>query len=77
MVIDGGRRNKTLDAVNPVENIHKTPQGSCHVQKEVSNPHKVLFVDWVSLYDRLNSHYEAWSYKKKRHKNIKAYRKSF
>ena len=29
-----------------------------------------------SLHARLNSHYKAWSYKKKKHKNIKAYRKS-
>ena len=29
-----------------------------------------------SLHARLNSYYEAWSYKKKKHKKIKAYRKS-
>ena len=29
-----------------------------------------------SLHARLNSHYEAWSYKKKKHKKITAYRKS-
>ena len=29
-----------------------------------------------SLHARLNIHYKAWSYKKKKHKNIKAYRKS-
>ena len=28
-------------------------------------------------YITLNSHYEALSYKKKKHKKIKAYRKSF
>ena len=28
-----------------------------------------------SLHARLNSHYKAWSYKKKKRKNIKAYRK--
>ena len=32
-----------------------------------------FFFDWDSLYARLNSHYKAWSYKKKRHKKIKAY----
>ena len=32
--------------------------------------------NWYSLYARLNSHYEAWSYKKKKHKKIKLYRKS-
>ena len=35
-----------------------------------------LFFNWDSLHVRLNSHYEAWSYKKKKHKKIKAYRKS-
>ena len=29
-----------------------------------------------SLHARLNSHYKAWSYKKKKHKKIKAYKKS-
>ena len=35
-----------------------------------------LFFNWDSLHARLNSHYKAWSYKKKGHKKIKAYRKS-
>ena len=35
-----------------------------------------LFFNWDSLHPRLNSHYEAWSYKKKKHKKIIAYRKS-
>ena len=30
-----------------------------------------LFFNWDSLHARLNSHYEAWSYKKKKHKKIK------
>ena len=30
----------------------------------------------LSLHGRLSSHYEAWSSKKKKHKKIKAYRKS-
>ena len=32
--------------------------------------------NWDSLHTRLNSHYKAWSYKKKKHKKTKAYRKS-
>ena len=32
--------------------------------------------DWDSLHARLNSHYKAWNYKEKKHKNIKAYKKS-
>ena len=35
-----------------------------------------FFLNWDSLYARLNSHYKAWSYKKKKGKKIKAYRKS-
>ena len=35
-----------------------------------------FFLKWYSLHARLNSHYEAWSYKKKKHKKVKAYRKS-
>ena len=35
-----------------------------------------FFKNWDSLYARLNSHYKAWSYKKKKHKKIEAYRKS-
>ena len=34
-----------------------------------------FFVNWNSLYARLNSHYEACSYKKKMNKKIKTYRK--
>ena len=35
------------------------------------------FFYWDSLHASLNSHYKAWGYKKKKHKKIKAYRKSF
>ena len=35
-----------------------------------------IFLTWESLHARLNSHYRVWSYKKKEHKMIKAYRKS-
>ena len=35
----------------------------------------IFFFNWDSLHARLNSHYKAWSYKKKKHKKIKAYRK--
>ena len=33
------------------------------------------FLNWDSLHARLNNHYEAFSYKKKKHKKIKAYKK--
>ena len=35
-----------------------------------------FFFNWDSLQARLNSYYKAWSYKKKKHKKIKAYKKS-
>ena len=35
-----------------------------------------FFFNWDLLHAKLNSHYEAWSCKKKKHKKIKAYRKS-
>ena len=34
------------------------------------------FFNWYSLHARLNGHYQAWSYKKKKHKKVKAYKKS-
>ena len=37
---------------------------------------KEIFFNWDSLHARLNSHHEAWSNKKKKHKKIKAYIKS-
>ena len=37
---------------------------------------KTFFLNWDSFHARLSSHYDAWSYKKKKHKKIKAYRKS-
>ena len=36
----------------------------------------VFLFNWDSFHARQNSHYEAWSYKKKKHKKMKAYRKS-
>ena len=35
-----------------------------------------IFFNWDLLHAWVNSHYKAWSYKKKKHKKIKAYRKS-
>ena len=36
----------------------------------------ILSLNWDSLHARLSSHYEAWSYKKKKHNKITGYRKS-
>ena len=35
-----------------------------------------FFFNWDLLHARLNSNQEAWSYKKKKDRNIKAYRES-
>ena len=35
-----------------------------------------IFFNWDSLHAKMISHYESWNYKKKKHKKIKAYRKS-
>ena len=43
--------------------------------KELSNT-DFFFFNRDSLHARLNSHYKAWSYKKKSAKKIKAYKKS-
>ena len=37
---------------------------------------ETFFFNWDSLHARLNSHYKAWNYKKKKHKKIKTYMKS-
>ena len=37
---------------------------------------KMIFLNWNRLHARLNNHHKAWSYKKKKYKKIKAYRKS-
>ena len=43
-----------------------------------ATPENVMsfFFNWDSLHARLNSHYEAWSYKKKKHKKVQTYKKS-
>ena len=38
--------------------------------------HQTFFFNQDSLHARQNSHYEAWNYKKKKHKKITAYWKS-
>ena len=46
------------------------------IKKTLFQPLNCIFFNWNLLYARLSSHYEAGSYKKKKHKKIKAYRKS-
>ena len=40
------------------------------------NSFGTFFFNWDSLHARLNSHYEAWRYKKKKYEKIRAHRKS-
>ena len=40
------------------------------------NEKKIFFSNCDSLHATLNRHYDAWSYKKKKHKKITAYKKS-
>ena len=45
---------------------------------DILDYHKIIpFFKWDLLHVRLNSYYKAWSYKKRKQKNIKTYRKSF
>ena len=41
-------------------------------QLEMMSSKCKVFSYWDSLHARLNNHYKAWSYKKKKHKKIKA-----
>ena len=43
--------------------------------QKMCEPFSVCFT-WDSLHAKRNTHHRAWSYKKKKHKKIKAYRKS-
>ena len=55
----------------------KTSMTCVHKEYEVKT--KMVqenFFNWDSFYARLSSHYDAWSYKKKKHKKIRAHRKS-
>ena len=57
-----------------VENLHEE---SLVAQRLVYDSGFFVFVfNWYSLHARLNSRYEAWSYKKKKCKKVKAYKKS-
>ena len=59
--------------------INKRNKELQHISKDLSLSENFFFFffffNWYSLHARLNSHYEAWSYKKRKHKKVKAYRK--
>ena len=57
-------KNRALSLVVSFGNLHSETKGFFFKKK------------WYPLHARLSSHYEAWSYKKRKHKKVKAYRKS-
>ena len=56
--------------------IRKSPIGRSFQKVCERDRDNFFFLIWNLLHARLNSHYEAWSYKKRKHKKVKAYRKS-
>ena len=56
--------SKVFDGIYPNPNV------------PITNLSNRVFFYWDSLHPRLNSHYETWSYKQKKHNKITAYRKS-
>ena len=57
----------------------RTPANSCFCYQSVdcfAFELSYFFMNWDSIYARLNRHYKAWNYEKKKYKKIKAYRKS-
>ena len=70
------RKETRLRCTTMHDNIHHY----AGILKHLGNPCKTsiptFFFNPDSLHARLNSHYKAWSYMKKKHKKITAYRKS-
>ena len=58
------------------KNFRNISQNSQENRPQASGLQLCFFFNWYSLYARLHSHNEAWSYKKGKHKKVKAYRKS-
>ena len=58
-----------------LDNIHLS-HNKCALFFSVLTPAIIFFFNWDSLHARLNSYYEARSYKNKTTKKITGYRKS-
>ena len=56
---------------------HKAIQCQKNPTAGTSDDHPNRCCFFFSIHTRINSHFKAWSYKKRKHKKIKAYRKSF
>ena len=62
------KKNKNKIKTSQLERIYRNLKNNndLMLHKQLIN----FFFNWDSLHERLNSHYEAWSYKKKKHKKI-------
>ena len=68
-----------VNGTNTVCNFLRREKFFSSLFKEIYKKNDLLFFfffNWHSLHARLNSHQEAWSYKKKKHKKIRTHRKS-
>ena len=69
----GATRAAALDLSKAFDRVGQA--GLLHRLMSYGISGQIFFLNWDSLRARLNSHYEAWSYKKKKHERVKAYRK--
>ena len=58
---------KTFDRQSPFNKYITYP----NFYRKILSPAPSPFFNWDSFHARLNSHYKAWSYKKKKHKKLK------
>ena len=54
-----------------IEVIQRVRKKSGNMYSSVMKYMVLIFLNWDSLHARLNSHYKAWGYKKKKHKKMK------
>ena len=75
--IHAKHKSELVSRKNSLWDCYSTNNPSHKDHRKISNTDWFfLNFNWDSLHARLNSHYEGWSYKKKKHKKIKAFRKS-
>ena len=59
--------------------LHGLHEDAVHISKKkdefLFNENIIIHTYWDSLHAKLNSHYEAWRFTKKKHRKIKAYKK--
>ena len=65
---------KEKDLVKLERNDARMVRWMCNTGPKDKISPEELFFNWDSLHARLNNHYEACSYKKKKHKKVKAYK---